>query len=920
MGISAILPWFRRHRLQVYLFAGFTGLALATLTTILVVRYLKQPVIPAEQAIPAETAWYIRFNRPMALWDRLQDDSPMAREALQFDWFREIWTQTFYIDSLVRSDAEMLDLCREQPLIVSCRYRADSRPDYLFLMNLPDAHEEKSVNTFISRQAGQASTIIREASDGLRIYSVQGRNGQALFFAVPDGIVLMSRSEEYLSSAIDQLRNGKGLSANADFTEVRATTGQNVDANIYFRLDHLKTLIGHHIPPSGAFVNQLTNTGDWAGMDLQVHRDELWMSGYINFSAGDYMALFQGEIPQKTTLPRMVPFNTAVMISFSTDRLERLSRKMREYHRTLKRDAAPPSPADTTDSDELLACLGREAAIVITENARGTADDNTFGIFDVKNRDRALTLLESWSEAEETLPPANPEEPALTIRKLKQALPFSHLFGPVFQTLDAEYYIILDHHVIFARQAESLRRYIASVLSGKTLDKNENYQGFATKVSEKAAACLYVNIRKSIGFLSPLLSEKSRRAVEPLIPCLRNFQAFAVQIAPEGRLSFVNMYLRYNPSYKDENPAVWEARLDTTAACSPVILRESAPGKTRMAVYDIRSQLYLIDELGRITRKIPIPGRIQGPLKALQHPTRNTSLLLFNTRQAVYLLSADGKALPGFPLITSFPVTNEVSVTDYANNGDLRIFVVCDDHRLYNFTGNGKPVKGWQAPRLPATVSRPLVRVRMLNKDYLILTDDQGRAHFFDRYGRRAFIVKDEGYQIAPRAPFYCYEDGSRTRIITVDTKGRILRFAGDGRWESLRLGDPDAVTGFLLEDFNGDGHKDYLLATARRLRIYNSSKKNLLDMSLPEDVRPGLYAAGQAGNVKLFGLVSENGERLLLFSRKGWLAINKDLRGQSNFEMVTLGASKYPSLLTSYQDIICHYYLYDLSFVPFQQ
>ncbi len=893
-----------------------TAVLVIIVGAVLLVRFLKQPVIPAERAIPAETAWVIRFNQPAALWERVHQTNAMAREALNFAWFRALWENTSRLDSIVHTEAEILENCRQEALLLCCRYLRNGNPEYLYLMNLPDAHQENFINKFISKVTGQDAEILPSKTSGRVLFRFRNRNGDVFFVALPDGIFMLSESENYLESALEQLQHGKGLASDPRFAEVRKTTGLKVDANVYFRLDQLPDLLAGQFQGSSRITSMLAQTGNWAGMDMNIRSDELWLSGYMNADKGDYLDLFRGEVPQKTELPRLLPFNTALMFSFSTDRMERLSQKMNQLH-SGDTDAGTgrPTAADKSDVDETFSWIGREAALFITETAHENAEDNTFGIFEIHNRERAQAFLTKHSLATEERSSA-PNKDSLSIRQMDQPALFSRFLGSSFRQLQAAYYVMLDHHVVFGRKPESLNRYLASILSGKTLERNENYQAFAAKVSDKASACLYVNIRKSIGFLRPLLAAKAQQSIQSLTPSLKNFQAFAIQITPEANMLYVHLYLRYNPSYKDENPAVWETQLDTTAACSPVILRGAPGGKTRIAVYDAGNQLYFLDVMGRIQRKVKIPGTIKGPLKVVQNPARKEACLLFNTAQAIYLLDLEGQSLPGFPVIGRFPVTNEVIAVDYAHNGDFRLLFACDDHRVYNYTGRGKPTPGWQPPRIPASVYRPLTYLRMLNKDYIIVADALGRAHFFDRQGRRAFAVKEAGYRMAETTPFFCYEDGPRSRIITLDHKGRVLRFGADGRWESLSLGPPEAFHSFLFADFNGDGHKDYMLASASRVMVYNSSKKRLGELMMPQKVRPGLFPIHLSAKAPIFGMVSENGEFIYLFSSKGWLAMNKDLHGITDFSTKNLGGSKYQSLLTSYRNFIFNYYLYELSFI----
>ena len=536
----------------------------------------------------------------------------------------------------------------------------------------------------------------------------------------------------------------------------------------------------------------------------------------------------------------------------------------------------------------------------------------------IENIKRIEKELKKISVAVEDLDKSSIGDSGLKIRQIPLPGLFPALFGESFSFLTDNYYLIYDNLLIFGNSPLALKNYLASINSGKTLVNNENYKAFSDNVSENASFCLYVNIRKASELLMLYINPELRQDLGALSVRLRNFQAFAVQLEPEKNLYYVNVFLKYNPSYKEENPSVWETRTDSLLIYPPQIVKRGPDQSPVVIAADASDKIYLIDAIGRIVWTYQCPSPLAGPVLIADADARLESRLVITTKKHLIVLDMAGKALPGFPLKLKTAVTSAPLLADYSGKGDYRIFFACEDRKLYNYGLSGKPTPGWTPPVADAAVQSKPEYLRFLKKDLIIVTDVKGHCNFYDRRGKQAFPKTASAFIRSQDAPFALFEDGKNSRIITTDINGKIIRISPDGKLESINLGRFPENHHFRYLDFDGNEIKDYLFNDSTTLTVFDVNKKIIFELEFPLRSGTAVVSATPVSNAPFFGVVGTSSSQLFLFNKNGCSPMNKYLTGKLPFCIGKLDDSGYYSLVTGGGNIIYNYYLNDFSTLPF--
>jgi hypothetical protein len=88
---------------------------------------------------------------------------------------------------------------------------------------------------------------------------------------------------------------------------------------------------------------------------------------------------------------------------------------------------------------------------------------------------------------------------------------------------------------------------------------------------------------------------------------------------------------------------------------------------------------------------------------------RNGKLqLLFSTGNELYLIDRKGNFVEKYPIKLRSPATCGVSVFDYDDNRDYRLFIACEDKHVYAYTRDGNLIAGWEFDTSEREVDQPV--------------------------------------------------------------------------------------------------------------------------------------------------------------------------------------------------------------------
>jgi hypothetical protein len=273
--------------------------------------------------------------------------------------------------------------------------------------------------------------------------------------------------------------------------------------------------------------------------------------------------------------------------------------------------------------------------------------------------------------------------------------------------------------------------------------------------------------------------------------------------------------------------------------------------------------------------------------------------LIFNTRSYIYLYDRNGNEMNGFPLKLRSPATNALSVVDYENNRDYRIFIATGNKRIVCYKANGEQVTAFAFDKTAENVVMPVQYFSAANKDHICIIDVKGNIYILDRRGEVRVKLND---QVPPGIRNFFVEPGhdyNHSFIIAADTAGTVTRLSLTGKKETLHVQDFASSPFFDLHDLNNDKTKEFIFLDRNELAVYSQDRSLLFKYTFKETIsRPPLCFSFPDGTGKI-GVVSDLSNELFLFNENGSLYQSFPLNGRTLFSIGDINNDGHLNLVT---------------------
>jgi len=878
-----------------------------------VIRRLKDPVLPAISAIPSNAVCLIKISSPQGLWDHIGGQNSMWKELQCLPFFEQMNRKFHNTDSLTNTDKNITaDLLKNPLYIAWIPIRGIYKP--LYTINLPGPHEDRMVNDFIRKHTAAKSSVTYSEFLDYRIYIIK-TPGQASFcYTVYKGIFIAGEVPGIVESALSALITGVSIENADPFSKLNSMSGKNVDANVFIDMAYIDNLFQPlFVPATMSDMKYISIASEMAELDLTVKKEELLLNGYAlsNDTVQLFDKVFKKQKPQEISLTEICPDNTALLFFWG---LSDIPQYVSDYTDFLKTNFHKRSFTDlcsyydtvynTHISENFFEQLTTEIGLVVTENPNTETRYRSYALFKPKDMEEfGKNLLVLSEHTGKNLI----QNDSFAIRKFIPERFFRNFFGDIFGSLDSAYYTIIGDYVIFGNSPTSLDLFISGYLSGKTLDKNANYKSFSDNVSDKASFCFYANIRKSFGLLNSLLTKEISSSLLKNESNLRNFQALAFQFASGGNKYYLNGYLKHNSFYIEENPAIWEFKADTAITGKANIITDPQDNSQKVVFFDKSGSVYLLNHNGELIWKKRLDEVPISKVYVVEPNNDKKALLIFNSKDFIYLLGLNGQTPKLNRIKLPFPATTGISIIDYENNHTYRILAPCLNQKIYNYSLNGKNTAGWNNTIIMAVLSKPVEHIRFAKKDFLIATDKNGRVYFVDRKGFEMFKNKKPFLQ-AKNSRFFIYNDGKKQYLLTSDRSGKLIFISPNGNVDVVKLNSFTNDHYFLYGDFNNDGKNDFIFFDQGKIFVYNQNKIKIFESF--NKFEPGgqpLYLRLSASKFYII-YPDKKVSRLIMMNDQGFMETDAYALGNREIEINSLLSKKVSSIIVSDSSRLLNY------------
>lgn len=525
----------------------------------------------------------------------------------------------------------------------------------------------------------------------------------------------------------------------------------NVDSSVSMHVNaEIATKLLDSIYNQGSV--KLNNIANWISLDINLEQNQIIINGFATVAdtLPKLIHVFKNTIPQENRTAEITPIDSDSFLSLTFDDFNIINQNLKSYNSSFDKDSSQPSLFENI----------KEIGIVTRNESKAVALYST----DILETKDALLAEQSISNTFREI----------NIYDFSDKDLFRSVLNP-FVNFEIDKYLILNETVIFSNSEDFLINIISSYQSKMTLMNSDIFKGNMSYLSDESSL-LFVGNNKSLkSGLAKNISEKHKEKINGLN--LKNYEFSAIQFVNDISITHVNGIIQKSQSKANKGSVTQQFNtvLDNDILNSPQIIKNHRNSQKEVIVQDVKNNLYLISNRGKVLWKKRLNGPVLGEVKQIDIYKNGRLQLAFATPKRVYVLDRNGKEVNPFPMKFNDEITQPLSVFDYDNKKNYRFFVVQGKETLM-MNARGKTVKGFTFKKANSKIITQPKHFRVGTKDYIVFASGK-KLNILDRTGKTRIQVKRD-FNFSNNE-IYLYQNyfsftNIKGQLVQVDQKGRV--------------------------------------------------------------------------------------------------------------------------------------------------
>jgi len=849
------------------------------------------------KAVPMDACFILESPDVPGLLNDLSDKSGLFREIISLKELSDFRASYSFLDSILMKK-ETKQLFGQGNAVISFHLQGKDKLAPLLSVNVSSELRKRHIREIIG-QSG-AAEIKETQYEGFDIFEVplkKGKDNAAVFVAFGKGSVLCTTSMLLLENSVRQMDSEDEIIREGSFTRVFEAAGRNED-RLFVVFRNLPPLIKSLTSGKGDRladqIGKLAGTGEG---DILIREDGFIMSGYLE-SVKSSESLFKYKDQQVISFDsyKILPSNTAF---FETSALAAV--------KNIAQVSATAEDPVKLIASQIFPFTGDEVTYALLDIKGRPAKENMIVAYEIRNSDYIETAIASVlnvsTDNEGNIIWFSPDDQTkIPVYKAPSAGLHDQLIPGYVPGFSDLYYVIYDNFLITASSYVTISSLIYDNILRRTLSNDMVYRDFESTLPSRTVYYFYCVPSRITDFLSEYLNDNISKDLKSNLPTVKKIPAIGFSFAPSNGMLYHSLSVSFIEEVREESTSEWETLLDTTACIKPFFFTNHTTGAREIFVQDLSNNVYLINSAGRVLWKAPIKERINGPVYMIDYLKNGKFQLLFAGKDYLHLLDRNGNYVERYPVKLRSPASGPLSVFDYDNNRDYRLFVPGEDRNIYAYDKSGNVVKVWVPYKTNSLVRSEMKFFRVSGKDYIIAGDESG-LYFLDRKGSVRFNVREpvrKGVNSEIRLL-----SGPEPAIVCSSPEGEVQIISFNGAVKKLSLQKLSPEHSFEYFDVNGDGTGEYIFIDKGKLYLYSENGTlvftrdfNTSDLGGPigfvfSDNDRGIGVVDNRQS--LIYIVDKNGESFGGFPLKGasLFSVGK-LTGTPGFNLIVGGTDKF--------------------------
>lgn len=150
--------------------------------------------------------------------------------------------------------------------------------------------------------------------DRYKIHSLQAEK-EEIFYAVEEGMVLLSDSELYIEDALKQFeQKSEGIEQQAQFQQINKYFSASAGLNVFLNASCFADLLPMFIQTKKLFPHlDIASCFRWGALDGELQEDGIGLNGFMDYAGleASFMKTLEGQKPGEAGIDAIIPADVA---------------------------------------------------------------------------------------------------------------------------------------------------------------------------------------------------------------------------------------------------------------------------------------------------------------------------------------------------------------------------------------------------------------------------------------------------------------------------------------------------------------------------------------------------------------------------------------------------------------------------------
>ncbi len=766
----------------------------------------KKPTTDALSVLPDNCLVYLNTNDFFELNKKINSQSLIADKLKLFKDVNTFCLTLHAFDSVFTSNSTLNEMLKKSTIHFA-----------LYEQNL------NWLASFNIKRLGNQDLIIEELAKHLKaqkkennIYEFVLNSGNKFYFSLRSGVAILSSASIVIESALNSAT--PKLQKNKEFIAFKSTLEENSLLSIY--VDHKnysKSTAASKLNLSLALKN------GHSAANLAIEPSQLTINGYLRPDTSEIISAFYGQDPQSPSFLTILPNNTTAFKAFGFSDFAGLNKKMSKLNAKFWKQV----------SDTALFNIEEEFYKNIESylvNFESKIPGEKYVLLKVADTTKATEYLGFMSDSLDT-------EDSVCIYKLRNhglKTPIK-LFNSFFDAT-TNYAALYNSHIFFSENKDELFRLITELKNDQSIIQNESFNTYKNQnLSEDFNYLVYNSPNKNIREIRSFFNFPSDGIKNPF----ENFKHFSFSsVNNKTNFKFRWQLMNETEMINKEQNVLWSLDMDAPANMQSNGFVNHITKENELVVQDEANALYLVNAKGTVLWKKKLNEKINSKIYTVDIFKNNKYQLLFNSDNYLHLIDRNGNYVQGYPVKLPAPASSELSVLDYDNDKDYRLFIACKNKVIYNYSIFGVKVEKFANVKTDDEVVLPVQYAKVGLSDYLITVDKEGKIYTFSRKGEGRIGLKNKTIENCSAFFIDATNNINSTYLVYVDDKNNLINKISFSDKKVIAKLNQD-IEGASITFVNADDNKttDVIITKPNAILACNLSGNILFEKAIESEL-----------------------------------------------------------------------------------